>query len=247
MTLLRRPTLRWHRPTSLRWRLTAWVAAVMLASVAVTYVVVYHDTGQQLRSQIDRDIRGDAAQLAQSLRLSGARTPAQVTAIASRYLQGQPYDATATFLAVNVIGGGTLSNHPELLGSAAPDDGESPAEQSAENRLGRSLLTPRRGFFTLQLPDVGDVRMFEQAMVVSGRVPVRIVAGEPLEIVTRAERGVARAFLLAGIFVLALALLASYFAGARFSAPLRRMAAVAARVDARRPRSAHEHGARAPR
>ncbi len=204
----------------------------MLASVAVTYVVVYRDTGQQLRSQIDRDIRGDAAQLAQSLRLSGARTPARVTAIASRYLQAQPYDATATFLAVSVSGGGTLSNHPELLGSAAPDDGESAAEQSQENHLGRSLLSPRRGSFTLQLPDVGDVRMFEQAIVVGGRVPVRILAGEPLEIVTRAERGVARAFLIAGIFVLALALLASYFAGARFSAPLRRMAAVATRVDA---------------
>ncbi len=223
---------RWRHPASLRWRLTAWVAAVMLASVAVTYVVVYRDTGEQLRGQIDRDIRGDAAQLAQSLKLSGARTPARVTAIASRYLQGQPYDATATLLVVDVSGGGTLSNHPELLGSQTPDDGESPAEQAEENRLAAAILVPREGYFTLPLPDVGDVRMFGQSTIVGGRVPVRILAGEPLVVVTRAESGVARAFLLAGIFVLALALLASYWAGARFSAPLRRMAAVAARVDA---------------
>ena len=221
-----------RRPTSLRWRLTAWVAVVMLASVGLTYVVVYRYTGTQLRGQIDRDIRGDAAQLSQSLKLSGARTPARVTAIASRYLQAQPYDATATFLAVSVHGGGTVSNHPELFGSAEPDDGENATEQQRENRLGRELLVPRTGYFTLQLPDVGQVRMFEQTIVVGGRVPARILAGEPLVIVTRADDGVARAFLIAGILALGLALLASYVAGARFSGPLRRMAAVAARVDA---------------
>jgi signal transduction histidine kinase len=43
---------------------------------------------------------------------------------------------------------------------------------------------------------------------------------------------VAKAFVLAGLIALALALIASYLAGARVTAPLRRMAAVAARVDA---------------
>jgi two-component system OmpR family sensor kinase len=57
-------------------------------------------------------------------------------------------------------------------------------------------------------------------------------AGEPLALVERAQHGVAGAFGLAGAVVLLLALLASYLAGARVSAPLRRMAQVATRVDA---------------
>ncbi len=57
-------------------------------------------------------------------------------------------------------------------------------------------------------------------------------AGEPLALVERAQHGVARAFVLAGAVVLVLALFASYLAGARVSAPLRRMAQVATRVDA---------------
>jgi signal transduction histidine kinase len=57
-------------------------------------------------------------------------------------------------------------------------------------------------------------------------------AGQPLATVDVAEHGVARAFLLAGVLVLILALIASYLAAARVSAPLRRMASVAARVDA---------------
>jgi two-component system OmpR family sensor kinase len=61
---------------------------------------------------------------------------------------------------------------------------------------------------------------------------VVVGGGEPLTLVDRAQNGVAGAFVLAGIIVLILALLASYLAGARVSAPLRRMAQVATRVDA---------------
>jgi two-component system, OmpR family, sensor kinase len=63
-------------------------------------------------------------------------------------------------------------------------------------------------------------------------VQLIVGAGEPLSLVSRAQHGVARAFVLAIIVVLVLALLASYLAGARVSAPLRRMAGVATRVDA---------------
>jgi signal transduction histidine kinase len=68
--------------------------------------------------------------------------------------------------------------------------------------------------------------------VAVGRLAVIVGAGQPLATVERAQHGVARAFLLAGVLTLAIALVASYFLGARVSAPLRRMAAVATRVDA---------------
>ena len=68
-------------------------------------------------------------------------------------------------------------------------------------------------------------------MVNVAGVSVRLGAGESLELVTRAQRSVARAFLIAGALGLALVLIASYLAGAAVSAPLRRMARVATRVD----------------
>src|SRR5438270_3902751 len=57
--------LRGLLPQSLRWRLTLWVAAVVLVCTAVIFVVVYNNTGTQLRAQVDRDLRGDTGQLAQ--------------------------------------------------------------------------------------------------------------------------------------------------------------------------------------
>jgi two-component system OmpR family sensor kinase len=216
---------------SLRWRLTVWVAVVLLASAAVMFVVVYRGTGDQLRSEIDRDIAGDASQLRQSLVMLAGDTPSQVAVAAGRYVHAQPFGGTSTLLFVVVPGAGTTSNHPELFGASQPDQGETAAQQARENALGRRLLIPVIGYSTVTVPDGGAVRFLERRVVV-GRLHVVAGVGEPLAIVTRAEGGVARAFGLAGVLTLAIALLASYLAGGRVSAPLRRMAAVAARVDA---------------
>jgi signal transduction histidine kinase len=215
----------------LQWRLTAWVAAVMLISALVLFVVVYQDTGTQIRSQIDRDITGDVTQLAQALRPTARQRPKQISAAASRYVRAQPYTATSTLLFVLVPGAPTASNHLEVFGAERPEPGETSDDQVRENRAGHSLLVPHTGYSSPRLPDVGNVRLLERSVNL-GSVRAVVGAGEPLRLVESAQHGVARAFALAGVVVLALALLASYLAGARVSAPLRRMAAVAARIDA---------------
>jgi two-component system, OmpR family, sensor kinase len=220
---------RW--PTSLRWRLTAWVAGVMIVSAAVVFAVVYTSTGSQLQSQIDRDVRGDTTQLAQSLRSLAGRSPQQIAATAGGYMLAQPYNATSTLLFVLVPGAAPASNHPEVFGAGGRDDGETPAAQAIEDREAASLRTPRLGYSVQPVADVGRTRILELSEPIGNR-NVIVGAGEPLAVVERAQHGIARAFLLAGAAVLILALIASYIAGARVSAPLRRMASVATRVDA---------------
>jgi two-component system, OmpR family, sensor kinase len=216
---------------SLRWRLTAWVASVLLLSAAVIFVVIYRDTGDQLRAQIDNDIAGDVSQFRQSLLTFHGDTPHEVALAAANYVESQPFSGTSTLLFVLIPGAGTVSNHPEVFGGSRPDDGETETEQARENALGHTLLTPRLGYSTRSVPDVGAVRIVEQRVSV-GRLSVVTGVGEPLATVSRAERSIAAAFLLAGTLILAIALIASYFAGASVSAPLRRITAVAARVNA---------------
>ncbi|MDQ6778181.1 MAG: ATP-binding protein [Actinomycetota bacterium] len=215
----------------LRWRLTAWVAGVLLVSAAAMFVVVYRDTSGQLRGQIDRDVSGDTGQLQQLLLALDGDSPLQIARAVGKYVHAQPFKATSTLLFVLVPGAGMVSNHPELFSAPQPEAGETAAEQLHENALGRALTIARIGYTTYRLPDVGDIRILERNVSV-GRLRVVVGAGEPLTIVDRAERGIVRAFLLAGGLILAIALIASYLAGARVSAPLRRMAAIAARVDA---------------
>ena len=129
-----------------------------------------------------------------------------------------------------VPGHGTVSNHPELFGGARPEPGETSGEQQRENAEGAALLRGPLGLSTRRAPDLGEVRMDERVVSVGG-LSVRVGAGEPLIVVTRAERSIAKSFLIAGAIAVVLALIASYLAGVWVSRPLRRMARVAARVD----------------
>jgi signal transduction histidine kinase len=218
-------------PTSIRWRLAIWVAALLLISAGVTFVVVYRDTGRQLRAQIDRNLQNETARLLQLLGPLGHASPHGIAAAAGGYVRAQPYQSTSTLLFVTVPGAGTVSNHPELFGATTADLGETASDQAEENQLARELLIPRLGFSTAHVPDVGHVRLLERTTALAG-ARVVVAAGQPLAPVEASQHSIAKAFLLAGALTLALALLASYLAGARVSAPLRRLARVAARIDA---------------
>jgi two-component system OmpR family sensor kinase len=224
----RKPLLR----GGLRWRLTAWVAVVMLLFAAVIFVAVYRGTATQLRQQIDRGLAGDAGEFSHNLRLLDEDSPRALAAAASSYVHDQPFGASSTLLFAVIPGAGTSTNQPELLGNTAPDNDETPVEQDQENRLARRVLSVHDGYSTVDFPDVGDLRLLKRQVSVDARLRVTIGVGEPLAAVHQAQHGIARAFILAGALALAAALLASYLVGARVSLPLRRMAAIAARVDA---------------
>jgi two-component system OmpR family sensor kinase len=218
------------RRSSVRWRLVAWVTGVMLAVFAVIFVVVYATTGSQLRTQIDHDVAGDVSQMSLAVRALRSDPPHKLLADLQTYVQAQPFTGTSSLLFAVVPGYGTVSNHPELLGDAHADDGETSAEQAHENALGRALVTGATGLRTREVADVGRVRVDER-IVRAGSLSVRVGAGEPLAIVERAEHSIGASFVIAGALGLALALIASYLAGASVSRPLRRMARVATQVD----------------
>ena len=213
----------------LRWRLVAWVTGVLLAALAVTFVVVYERTGAELRAQVDHDVRGDLTQLSQAVRAMRAHRPSQLASEIQSYLSALPFTASSSLLFAVVPGQRTVSNHPESVVPAGPDD-ETTSQQDAENDRVAALLTGATGLNTRQVADVGPARFNEEVVTVHG-LSVRVGAGEPLAIVTRAQRGIVRAFSIAGALAVLLALIASYMAGVSVSLPLRRMARVAARVD----------------
>jgi two-component system OmpR family sensor kinase len=228
---MQRPRIRFSS-LGLRWRLVAWVTLVTLVCTGIAFVAVYRGTGTQLRHQIDQEISGDAGEFADNLALVKSRSPARVAAAARRYVRDQPFGVSSTLLFAVVPGAAASSNRPELLGQGLPDAGETQAQQAQENRLSARLLTLGSGYSTVAFPDVGNLRLVKRQLRLPGGPRVTVAVGEPLATVAHAQRGVARTFILAGILALAGAVLAAYLIGTRVSRPLRRMASVAARVDA---------------
>ncbi len=216
----------------LRWRLAGWVALVILICTGISFAAVYRGTGDQLRGQIDAELGGDSGELARSLQLARPRTPQAAYRASQRYVGSQPFAATSTLLFTLTPGGPTSTNRPELFTSEAPDNGETLAQQRNENRLSVKLLRAPGDYSTVTLPDVGDLRLLKRPVRLPSGLTVVVGTGEPLATVSHAQAGVGRAFILAGLLALAAALLGAYLIGSRVSRPLRRMAAVAARVDA---------------
>jgi two-component system, OmpR family, sensor kinase len=218
-------------PAGLRWRLAGWVALVTLLCTGIIFVAVYGGTGTQLRHQIDQELGGDAGELAHNLALANASTSRQLSQAATRYIRDQPFSASSTLLFAIVPGEKTSTNRPELFASTL-DNGETSVAQGQENVLSAGLVNARDGYSTVPLPDVGKLRLLKRVVNLPGGRRVTVGAGEPLASVGHAQRSVAKAFLLAGVLALGGAFFAAYLIGVRVSRPLRRMAAVAARVDA---------------
>jgi two-component system OmpR family sensor kinase len=215
----------------LRWRLAAWVALVVVVSSALTFVVVYSGIASELRSQIDGELSGEVNELSHAIAQAGpGRTGLRRAATA--YIMGQPFQTGSTALFAVIPGVPIQTNTPELVAGAAPDEGESVAEQDAENRAAGRVLAARLGYSTLHLPDVGALRLLKRSVKVPHGPTITIGAGESLASVARARQGVARAYILAGVLTLVGALLGALLIGSRFTRPLRHMAALATRVDA---------------
>jgi two-component system OmpR family sensor kinase len=231
-------------PRGLRWRLAGWVALVTLVCTGIAFAAVYQDTGTQLRHQLDTELGVYASELSHDLTRAGAPTPKLLAGAATRYVLDQPFNAGSTLLFVSVPGVATSSNRSELFAGPAPDNGETAADQAQEGRLSARLLSVGGGYTTVGLPDIGKLRVLKRTVRTPAGLHATVGVGEPLAAVTHGQEGVARAFILAGLLALAGALLGSYLIGSRVSRPLRRMAGVAALLDAGdlRPRISEQAG-----
>ncbi len=223
--------LRRALPHGLRWRLTAWVAAGLVATLAITFGAVYQGTGSQLRHQLEGRLVTSSRAFAADASAGRGSDATALIARARAYVNAQPFASTSRLLYLSVPGGRAVTNEPELLGLGVPDAGESTAGQVSEDSLARALIRAPRGYSTINVPDVGPLRLLVVPVRHGARVVASVGSGEPLSSVAQAQEGVARTFLVAGGVALVVVLLASYAAGERVSRPLRRMARVAARVD----------------
>ena len=220
------------RPRSLRWRLTIALAAVLILAFLGTYFVVYHETGSRLRGQMDVDLQTQAAHFSTYVSPSGvARTAAQIMSSAANYVHTQPFSASSRLLYAIVPGQKLATNEPELLGVSGHAD-DVPATSGAEARLTATLKALSHGFSTQRAPEVGRLRLYVEAFRTEDGLLARVGVAEPLAPVDDALEGITRGFAIGGTLTLAAALLAGFVLAAGFVRPLRRMARIAALVDA---------------
>ncbi len=242
----------------LRGRLAISIALIMAVALGITYVAVYRGTGSDLRDQTDTDLAREVENLSRSMAAPPSLDPGEYTLRASRLVNALPYSPASRLIAISVLGGGTATNQPELLGlptDLRPDgrparqagsdseDSEHGNRESGSNDSDDSghaeddresaarLLTSGGGFSTLEIEDVGEVRLLTSAVPLPDENRATVRVGQPLAPVDRALDGLSRTFLVVGLITLLVAAAAGWFLASRTARPIRRMATVAGGVD----------------
>jgi two-component system OmpR family sensor kinase len=217
----------------LRLRITLLVAGVVAFCLVAGFVAVYRGTATRLGDSTDRVLREDMAAMRAAV---PERSPAQVARAARDYIARQGLRATRQVLFVVPPGQTPITNEPELLNTGAgagagADSDDTSVQRHEEAEDARAVLDAPAGLSKRVLPGVGSVRLLvSTAPTADGTV--RFGIAEPTGPVENAESTVKNAFLLAGALGMLAALVGGVLVASRISAPLRRMARVAARVDA---------------
>ena len=189
------------RFSGLRVRLTVSIAAILVLAVGVTFLVIYRGTGSTLRAQVDSELREEVAAFDRQ-GLGQAQDVGALAAAGRRYMATQAFGPSARLLILKLSDGRIVTNDPELLGLNRDLEREDPQTQQRENRQARLLLAAPTGFSTVQLEDIGAVRVISRPVERAGRQVGVMRVGEPLASVERAQEGVAKAFLVAGSLTL---------------------------------------------
>ncbi len=211
-------------PGSLRTQLALAIALVTVLAVGASFLALYNGTSSRLRAQIDSQLRTQAAEWRQFTAHADFRAPATLERTAIRFIASQRYHAESLIIVVQVSGGHAVSNNSELLAR------EEAREQSLHETTG--LLDSATGLATVSVAEAGTMRVLAQPIYYGARRVGTLRVANPLTLVGQAQASLRRTFLLVGLVALALAIAAGIALATLIAAPLRRIAKVAAAVDA---------------
>ena len=211
-------------PGGLRAQLALAIAPVTALAVGASFLALYSGTSSRLRSQIESQLRTQAAEWHQFTVHAGLSTPAALERIATQFIAAQRYHAESLIIVVQVNGGRTVSNNSELLAR------EGAREQSPNETTG--LLDSPTGLATVPVAEAGTMRVLAQPIDYGNRRVGMLRVANPLTPLQQAQASLRRTFLVVGVVALALALAAGIGLATVIAAPLRRIARVATAVDA---------------
>ncbi|MGE5758947.1 MAG: sensor histidine kinase, partial [Gemmatimonadota bacterium] len=154
-------------------------------------------------------------------------TPAGLESAARRFIAAQRYHPASRIFVVDVAGGAPVSNQPRIVEHELEREHE-----RGETGHDTGLLNAPAGVATVRVEEAGRMRVLTHAIEADGRRVGTLQIADPLKPVEDAQDSLRRTFALVGSLALLLAVAASILLASLIARPLRRIASVAAAVDA---------------
>ena len=211
-------------PAGLRAQLALAIAVVAALGVVASFVALYSGTSARLEAHINTDLRTHQADWQQLITGVDISTPALLERAARRFIAGQRYHPESLIIAVQVRRGTTIANDAGILAR------EEAKEEGLNDRNG--LLEAPDGLSTVSVAEAGKMRVLTEPVKYYRRRVGTLRIAYPLISVERAQAGLRHTFLIVGAIALLLAAAAGIGLATLIASPLRRIAQVAAAVDA---------------
>jgi signal transduction histidine kinase len=194
-----------------------------MLAVGVTFLALYSGTSSRLRAQIDGQLRTQAAEWRQFTARDDLSSPPRLERAATRFIAAQRYHAEALIIVVQIRGGRRVTNNGELVAREARDEGSQEAT---------GLLNSPTGLTTVSVEEAGTMRVLAAPIEYGGRRVGTLRVANPLTPLQQAQASLRRTFIIVLLVAVALAIALGIALASLIAAPIRRMARVAAAVDA---------------
>jgi signal transduction histidine kinase len=218
-------------PSGLRAQLALAIALITALAVGLSFVAVYRGTGARLVDEIDKELATQVGEWDQLTRRTGLSTPQAVENAGRRFIAAQGYHPASRVFIIEVSGGRPVTNHPQILERELErtrhDD-----EQREQGELVGGLIDAPEGLATVPIVGAGRMRVLTRTITDHGRQVGTLHVADPLRSVEDAQASLLRTFTLVGGLALLLAVAAGVWIATLIARPLRRMAGVAAAVNA---------------
>ena len=224
------PLIRRLLPGGLRAQVTLAIALITALAIGLSLLAVYRGIGVRLRDRIDAELTTQVAEWDQLRASADLSTPVALTQTAKRFLAAQRYHPAARIFAIDVAGGAPVTNQPDVLASEAERERQEGRPRSTGD--GRGALPAPMGLATVEVAEAGRLRVLSDPISDHGRRVGTLQIADPLRSVQDAQDSLLRTFALVGSLAVILAILAGLTIATLIARPVRRMADVAAAVDA---------------
>jgi two-component system, OmpR family, sensor kinase len=215
----------------LRLQLAVVISAVSVAVLAASFFALRKDTGDALRDRIDGELADQRSEFVASVHPgSGTMDRRTLARRSHRFLAEQAYHPRSRIFAVQIVGGPIVTNEQDVVGR----EEERERNQDRPEELGESrLLSAPLGLATVSGQETGRLRVLSEPIVTErGRRLGTFRVADPLQPVEDAQAELSDAFIVVGLVALLISIAVAGLAATVVTRPLRRMAAVASRVEA---------------
>jgi two-component system, OmpR family, sensor kinase len=220
-----------RRLGGLRLRLAVVISVVSVAVLAASFYALHESTGNALQHRIDGELSEQWSEFVIAVG-PGTRTvdKASLERRARRFLVAQRYHPRSRIFAIEVANGPVVTNERGVVGREEErerqDDG--PNEELGES----GLLDAPVGLATVAGRETGRLRVLTEPIEAGSLRLGTFRVADPLEPVDEAQSELSDAFVAVGLVAILISIAIGGLAATVVTRPLRRMAAVASRVEA---------------